>query len=66
MSRSAVTVLLLAAIIIAVALAAFLLRVPVLMIAVGVGALGGGLMAYASRARRKGAGASNDSAPRSP
>jgi hydroxyethylthiazole kinase-like sugar kinase family protein len=52
MSRSSVTLLLLLAIVIAAAVAAIHLGVPVLVAAVGAGALCGAIMAYAASARR--------------
>lgn len=52
MSRIPVTPLLLAAIIVALAVAAYLVGVPTVAIAVGVGVLGGVWMAYAARLRR--------------
>ncbi|HVA58362.1 MAG: hypothetical protein WBQ26_10435 [Gemmatimonadaceae bacterium] len=62
-SRSAVTLLLLAAIIVALAVAALLLDVPVLVIAVGVGVFAGMLAAFAARTRRASAGGPNKSSP---
>jgi len=52
MARMPVTPLLFAAIIAALAVAAYLLGVPVVAIAVGVGVLGGVWMAYTARVRR--------------
>ena len=52
MARMPVTPVLFAAIIAALAVAAYLMGVPVVAIAVGVGVLGGVWMAYTARLRR--------------